>query len=223
MRKFLLSSLLAALTAPAFAQALTDKFVVTYNDVEVQNNQTIDVADYYDPNIYYDPEFEDPDYVPGMDGYDTTFQLKLNNISGAATALDLNMYVPEAADGFFKLCYGFSDGPGQCLNVKNNVVSASNVEVNEGAFTLFDIDQEGFFDLEPVKLQLDVNLTGSTDIFTVYINFTHQKDITSAVDGVMVDSSAEEYFNLQGLKVAEPQKGNIYIVRKGNKTSKRLF
>ena len=107
--------------------------------------------------------------------------------------------------------------------MKNNVVSASNVEVNEGAFTLFDIDQEGFFDLEPVKLQLDVNLTGSADIFTVYINFTHQKDITSAVDGVMVDSSAEEYFNLQGLKVAEPQKGNIYIVRKGNKTSKRLF
>ena len=99
MRKFLLSSLLAALAAPAFAQALTDKFVVTYNDVEVQNNQTIDVANYYDPNIYYDPEFEDPDYVPGMDGYDTTFQLKLNNISGAATALDLNMYVPEAADG----------------------------------------------------------------------------------------------------------------------------
>lgn len=34
--------------------------------------------------------------------------------------------------------------------------------------------------------------------------------------------AAPEYFNLQGIRVAEPQAGQVYIVRRGAKTTKEL-
>ena len=50
-------------------------------------------------------------------------------------------------------------------------------------------------------------------------------DGTTGIEDVAVDSAeaAPEYFNLQGVRVAEPQAGNIYIVRRGNKVTKELI
>lgn len=46
----------------------------------------------------------------------------------------------------------------------------------------------------------------------------------SGVSGITADEDAtEEYYNLQGIRIAEPQKGIIYIVRKGSKVSKAIF
>lgn len=46
----------------------------------------------------------------------------------------------------------------------------------------------------------------------------------SALDIIGVDANApEEYFNLQGVRVAKPAKGNIYLVRKGNSVRKILM
>lgn len=45
----------------------------------------------------------------------------------------------------------------------------------------------------------------------------------SGVDTVETDGSEWEYFNLQGLKVANPQKGSLLIRRNGNKTEKIIF
>lgn len=54
---------------------------------------------------------------------------------------------------------------------------------------------------------------------TVYVS-----GLETAVDGIDVDASdvAPVYYNLQGVRVANPDKG-IYIVVKGNKTSKVAF
>lgn len=45
----------------------------------------------------------------------------------------------------------------------------------------------------------------------------------AGVEGVTVEDNApSEYFNLQGLRVAQPENGKLYIVRKGQTTSKIL-
>lgn len=42
----------------------------------------------------------------------------------------------------------------------------------------------------------------------------------NSIGNISVDTAAPEYFNLQGLRVATPQPGQIYIVRRGTKTAK---
>jgi len=48
-----------------------------------------------------------------------------------------------------------------------------------------------------------VTLSGATGI--IEVNDTHE---------------AAQYYNLQGIRVSNPIKGNIYIVKRGNKTYK---
>lgn len=47
-------------------------------------------------------------------------------------------------------------------------------------------------------------------------------DITSGITSVEAGNEAETYYNLQGVKINNPGKG-LYIVVKGNKSTKRLF
>ncbi len=54
--------------------------------------------------------------------------------------------------------------------------------------------------------------------------YTPLLDVTTGIEDITADDNAEkEYFNLQGMRVANPQAGNVYIVRQGKKTSKVLY
>ena len=53
------------------------------------------------------------------------------------------------------------------------------------------------------------------------------ENATSGVDAIAIDAAFDEnapveYFNMQGVRVAEPTTG-LYIVRQGNKVSKQLI
>ena len=66
--------------------------------------------------------------------------------------------------------------------------------------------------------------TWGWDYFTNFIETTDFP--TSAIDEVSADSMSDapaEYYNLQGIRVNEPQPGNIYIRRQGNRVSKIRF
>lgn len=53
------------------------------------------------------------------------------------------------------------------------------------------------------------------------LNFTINYVVgDAAVDGIEVENAPAEYFTLQGVRVDNPEAGQIYIVRKGNKTYK---
>ena len=53
--------------------------------------------------------------------------------------------------------------------------------------------------------------------------FTREEGYLSGIDGVINREDTEpEYFNLQGMKVKAPAAGNIYIVRRGDRTTKEL-
>lgn len=64
--------------------------------------------------------------------------------------------------------------------------------------------------------------TGTTEIKTITINYA--ADTTSGISDVMVDGNdSAEYFNLQGLRVAQPEAGQIYIRVQNGKASKLRF
>lgn len=48
-------------------------------------------------------------------------------------------------------------------------------------------------------------------------------NIDTSVNPVKPDASAVGYFNMQGMPVEKPAKGNIYIVRRGTETTKELY
>ncbi|MDE6542145.1 MAG: C10 family peptidase [Muribaculaceae bacterium] len=51
----------------------------------------------------------------------------------------------------------------------------------------------------------------------------HYGTVSSGIEDVTVDTEAPaEYFNLQGVRVANPEAGRIYIVRRGDKATKEL-
>ena len=45
---------------------------------------------------------------------------------------------------------------------------------------------------------------------------------TVGIEGIEAEQEAE-YFNLQGIRVSNPTKGELYIVRKGNKIIKSIL
>ena len=53
--------------------------------------------------------------------------------------------------------------------------------------------------------------------------FTKETSAGSGVAGIEADENAPvEYYNLQGVRVANPEKG-LYIVKQGNKVEKRVI
>ena len=51
----------------------------------------------------------------------------------------------------------------------------------------------------------------------------HYGTVESGISDVEIDGDQPaEYFNLQGMRVAQPAAGQIYIVRRGDKTTKEF-
>ncbi|MDE7443202.1 MAG: hypothetical protein K2M65_03470 [Muribaculaceae bacterium] len=69
----------------------------------------------------------------------------------------------------------------------------------------------------------DITLTATlgdlTRTVTIKANF-----VTTGIDSINADDDTEaEYYNLQGVRVANPVAGQIYIVRRGNTATKELY
>ena len=67
------------------------------------------------------------------------------------------------------------------------------------------------------------NVSGNYKVVLDLANSTCTLSTAAGVEGVAVDANAPvEYFNLQGVRVANPENG-LYIVRRGNKIEKVVF
>lgn len=228
MKKFLLTTALAAIFVPVFADAYSDALTVSLDGKAIQNGETINIAEYYDEIYMQYPE-------AGPQGeFDAVAHPKISNVSSSiqTVSLSLTRSNPEISEafpsmgseyGFFQLCYAVNDDIGNCLPIANDKCQVSNVDIPVGAFLNLDVDQKSFTSLTPVTLRLDINLLGEDKPFTVYFNFTHTSDITLGVENVAAETAKAEYFTLLGVKTANPQKGQIYLVRQGNKTVKKVF
>lgn len=86
----------------------------------------------------------------------------------------------------------------------------------------FDLSE---FDGQKITLGFDYNNVAAANCTWELKNFVlkGENNGTGAVSGVEVDENAAPvYYNLQGVRVANPENG-LYIVVKGNKTSKVIF
>lgn len=221
MKKFLLTAILAAMTASMNAESFADYFKLTFGDKVIENGQTVTEDAYYD--YYAEFGFDEKSYWADAILYAT-------NVGEESMYLDMVMTCVDKTTENFQLCPNVNGASGQCFGPTNGVISVStqNSVANEG-YVKMDIHEIDIQNIEkPTKLKLDLSarvgdmkLEGSD--CTIYVNFTHSKDITAAVDGVEADAAPAEYFNLQGVKVVQPEKGGIYIVRKGSKVTKQLF
>lgn len=234
MKKLLLLAAMAASMSVAKAETFSDIFKLTYNDKVIENGETVIDTKYYDKVAKDNPEIADiPGYTPAQ-GYDAEAVIIATNIYDEAMDLAFSVKriepsiesVPSITDGiggigFFQICYN-----NLCHNADNHSDMFSLDP--EGGHVDFDFHQTHFTELTPVTFQFDFcvmeageKLEG-TD-YTIYLKFSHESDITLGVNGVEIENATETYFNLQGMPVAQPQKGGIYVVRKGNKVSKRVF
>lgn len=78
-----------------------------------------------------------------------------------------------------------------------------------------DYNKENGSKLDPTK--------GTCRFFLRNIKVTAVSDTqTSVVEALVDDNAPVEYYNLQGMRVAEPENG-LYIVKQGNKVSKKII
>lgn len=234
MKKLLLSAALAATFASAYADDFSKIFALTYEGEAVSDGQTITVKNYYDGFVMENPEFA------GMfpPAYEVVATVRATNITEEPqefgfTLTRIKPTLDEfpssgSAIGRFGLCYDYSDGAGTCLDIRNDKVeSTADVKpIGSEEYISLKVDQADFTDMTPITLQLEMRATEDGETVassTIYFEFTHETDITMAVDGIEAETSAAEYFTIQGVRVAEPMKGGLYIVRRGANVTKRIF
>lgn len=88
--------------------------------------------------------------------------------------------------------------------VRYNMTTRAYVPVLPSGFTAED--------MEPSYLVTEAKTEG-----------TASEPTLTGIEDVEESNAAPEYFNLQGLRVASPEAGNVYIVRRGSTVSKILY
>lgn len=239
MKKFILLAAIAASFTSMKAESFSDFFKLSWNGETIENGQTITVKDYEDPNHEIGSMI--PGYVPS---YNAAARIIAENVNEEPWLLEfkLSRTAPSLEDypvmgseiGSYQLCFSYlneegKEETGNCLapSDENVLVSGSQVkEIDPETSLIMDIDQMQFTSLTPVSFRLDLYVTEGGETVeggtaTIYIDMTHEIDLGS-VNTIVTDSSSE-YYTIQGLRVSEPVKGNIYIVRKGSSVSKIIF
>ena len=117
---------------------------------------------------------------------------------------------------------GIFEGGGPCNFGPNEVRTGDKAHVEyRPAY-----EGDGFWDVQELYPGVTIlkftlkNNDNESDAITFNIKFNYKGN--DAIDGIEADNAAAEYYNLQGVKVANPEKGGMYIVRRGSMVSKEI-
>ncbi len=130
------------------------------------------------------------------------------------TLTEIDNYTP------FEICWPF-----QCMPYKDGIATTSGTVGTTPAHIDIHIMVDKTAENPDVSLAGGMNKV-RIDSGSETLEFTLKglPAEEASVDGNFVDeNSPAEYFTIQGVRVAEPQKGQIYIMRKGGKVAKRIF
>lgn len=237
MKKHLLLAAIAATCLGASAQTFGEIFQVTDEKGNVlENGSTIVCETYFD-------KYEG--LIPGFMVPEAVCHFYARNINEEPYQLAYEFYrsspvleeVPAGEGGFgdYQACYTyFFDGGiptnGNCTDAKDGETKyqggLNDVEVDQNFEMAFH--QIGFTNFDPLTIhftyyviEADEKLEGAQ--FDLDIKFTHTYDITNGVTGIDAENGEAEYFNMLGTRVANPVKGELYIVRQGGKTAKVIL
>lgn len=131
-----------------------------------------------------------------------------------------------------------ADEAWKLTSIDGNVYTLANVSIEAGTeFKIADASwgTVNYGSNEAIALDTTVTLvynagncklTQSVENATVEFNLSDKTLLISTgsgIESISSDNTSAVYYNLQGVKVANPTEGNIYIVKKGTKTSKVAF
>lgn len=233
MKKLLLFSAATLVCLGASAQTFGEIFEVTDENGQVLESGATIVCD-----TYINSWAMIPDAVNLEAGVD--FYAKNINEEPYKLAYEFYRSVPsieevpagEGGFGAYQACYEYINPsvPGNCTGANDgetkNEENLPDVQVDQTFKVAFH--QEGFTSLDPVTvhftfyvIEAEERLEGAT--FDIDIKFTHTYDITNGVSGINAEAADCEYYNMQGVRVANPIAGQLYIVRQGGKTAKLIL
>lgn len=151
-----------------------------------------------------DWKFTDPKWeMVTTDGTTYTFECSIENETSIAAGVMFKVAAPNwTGINYSTGGEAIADGEANsaAYNVKGNIFFTTDA-IPSGAFT------------GEIKLVL---INGPMKEAELY--FTYKAP--AGVANVSVDNVAAEYFNLQGVRVAQPEAGQVYIVRRGASVSK---
>lgn len=235
MKKLLLLAAIAATSLGASAQTFGEIFEVTDEKGQVLESGTTITVDTYED--YLKGEGADIglySLAAGCAFYAKNINEEPYQLACEITRVNPSLEAVPAGEGGFgdyQACFDYSDGSvsGSCTSAHDgepyfNLMKDVDVDVT----VKMDVHQLGFDSLDPVTIlftyyviEAEEKLEGAQ--FDIFIKFTHKYDISNGVAGIDADAADAEYFTLQGVRVANPVKGQLYIVRQGDKVRKAII
>lgn len=118
----------------------------------------------------------------------------------------------------FMTCVG-----GSCTNnnpfsftINKNSETASVVGEHIG----YEVSSETQGLVDQLTLNAKYNVTATADGQTLHFTLFFNRTGSAAVDSIEAADAPAVYYNMQGIRVDNPEAGQIYIMRKGDKVSK---
>lgn len=205
-------------------------------DVWLSNGQTLTLGQTYVLNDNIDPGMQLPaDAQTGS--VRMTFNAKTNELLVEAAVIDYSKYYVNFVGDFNNWeANGVQPNEnGIATDRVSNIGAAGfKVKVWTGEVDIYystgaEVAVGQWFKIsgdESATMKLPETLqTGTVDLsFNVKTGELRVDGVTDAVESIVIDNdAAPEYFNLQGMRVANPERGGLYIMRQGSKTSKIKF
>lgn len=226
MKKTLLCLALASLSAAAFAQdddALYKEFFkVSYEGQEVNEGDEIVCSKWDDWSFMGagNGQFIGEVTVTNVGFMPVTLRYK-----EAPTGLpSWEEYISgDSPYGDIRTCFS----GGNCYPNDFNAELFLNVKVDLKTSETLDCEDvfmgTGVADNYMARVQFIIALEEDPDInVSFFMVFTNDPNYTSGINSIATENGAAEYFNLQGQRISNPDKG-LYIVRKNGKTFKQIL
>lgn len=152
----------------------------------------------------------------GVTGFTVSFDwYPQRQTSGAYDKTHLAVYVNNEAAG----TDGRKDLPDHTIE-SGSALEWHHVEIPFDNYTLKGTDK---ITIRPGANQWPGGKTAAYRFYLKNLKITTTTPISTGIAGIEADENAPvEYYNLQGIRVAEPENG-LYIVRQGNKVSKKFI
>lgn len=152
----------------------------------------------------------------GVTGFTVSFDwCPQRQTSGAYDKTHLAVYVNNEAAG----TDGRKDLPDHTIE-SGSALEWHHVEIPFDNYTLKGTDK---ITIRPGANQWPGGKTAAYRFYLKNLKITTTTPISTSIAGIEADENAPvEYYNLQGIRVAEPENG-LYIVRQGNKVSKKFI
>ncbi len=205
-------------------------------DVWLSNGQTLELGRTYTINDNIDPGMQLP--AEAQDGsVRFTFNAKTNELIIESAVVDYSKYYVNFVGDFNSwIANGVRPNADGIASDRINNVGATGfkVKVWTGEADIYYSTGAEVAINEWFKVGGDNDATmklpeqyqaGAVDVsFNVKTAELKVAPVTDAVDSIVAEmEAAPEYFNLQGIRVANPERGALYIMRQGPKISKIIF